>query len=58
MSFITLLGGVSLAVIPAATVSIASRLFSVEEQGFLAVAVLVRHVRGPDDLRRSSWSRA
>ena len=40
MSFITLLGGVSLAVIPAATVSIASRLFSVEEQGFLAVAVL------------------
>lgn len=41
LSFTTLLGGVSLAVIPAATVSIASRLFSVEEQGVLAVAVLV-----------------
>ena len=40
MSFITLLGGVSLAVIPAATVSISSRLFSVEEQGLVAVAVL------------------
>jgi hypothetical protein len=40
MSLITLLGGVSLAVIPAATVSISSRLFTVEEQGFLAVAVL------------------
>ena len=40
MSLITLLGGVSLAVIPAATVSISSRLFTVDEQGFLAVAVL------------------
>jgi hypothetical protein len=41
MSLITLLGGVSLAVIPAATVSISSRLFTVQEQGVLAVAVLV-----------------
>ncbi|GAA4367701.1 hypothetical protein GCM10023152_04140 [Agromyces bauzanensis] len=41
LSLITLLGGVSLAVIPAATVSISSRLFTVDEQGFLAVAVLV-----------------
>lgn len=41
LSLITLLGGVSLAVIPASTVSISARLFTVEEQGFLAVAVLV-----------------
>jgi hypothetical protein len=46
LSLITLLGGVSLAVIPAATVSISSRLFSVEEQGFLAVAVLVATFAG------------
>ena len=43
---ITLLGGVSLAVIPAATVSISSRLFTVDEQGFLAVAVLVATFAG------------
>lgn len=41
LSLVTLLGGVSLAVIPASTVSISSRLFTVDEQGFLAVAVLV-----------------
>ncbi|MFF2273358.1 hypothetical protein ACFVTX_13840 [Agromyces sp. NPDC058136] len=41
LSLVTLLGGVSLAVIPAATVSISSRLFTVQEQGALAVAVLV-----------------
>jgi hypothetical protein len=41
MSAITLLGGVSLAVIPAATVSIASRLFTPSEQGVVAVAVTV-----------------
>jgi len=46
LSLITLLGGVSLAVIPAATVSISSRLFSVDEQGFLAVAVLVATFAG------------
>ena len=46
LSLITLLGGVSLAVIPAATISISSRLFSVEEQGFLAVAVLVATFAG------------
>ncbi|MGW9182077.1 hypothetical protein [Agromyces sp. NPDC055661] len=46
MSLITLLGGVSLAVIPAATVSISSRLFTVEDQGVLAVAVLVATFAG------------
>lgn len=46
LSLITLLGGVSLAVIPAATVSISSRLFTVDEQGFLAVAVLVATFAG------------
>jgi hypothetical protein len=46
LSLITLLGGVSLAVIPAATVSISSRLFPVDEQGFLAVAVLVATFAG------------
>lgn len=46
LSLITLLGGVSLAVIPAATVSISSRLFTVEEQGILAVAVLVATFAG------------
>ena len=46
LSLITLLGGVSLAVIPAATVSISSRLFTVDEQGFVAVAVLVATFAG------------
>lgn len=46
MSAITLLGGVSLAVIPAATVSIASRLFTEPEQGVIAVAVLVATFAG------------
>lgn len=46
LSLITLLGGVSLAVIPAATISISSRLFSVEEQGSLAVAVLIATFAG------------
>jgi len=46
MSLITLLGGVSLAVIPAATVSISSRLFSRPEQGIIAVAVMVATFAG------------
>jgi hypothetical protein len=46
LSLITLLGGVSLAVIPAATISISSRLFTVDEQGFLAVAVLAATFAG------------
>lgn len=46
MSAITLLGGVSLAVIPAATVSIASRLFTAAEQGAIAVAVTVATFAG------------
>ena len=46
MSAITLLGGVSLAVIPAATVSIASRLFTAGEQGVIAVAVTVATFAG------------
>jgi|GEM_PF-669399 len=46
MSAITLLGGVSLAVIPAATVSIASRLFTTAEQGVIAVAVTVATFAG------------
>jgi MFS family permease len=46
MSAITLLGGVSLAVIPAATVSIASRLFTPGEQGVIAVAVTVATFAG------------
>lgn len=46
MSAITLLGGVSLAVIPAATVSIASRLFTQSEQGIIAVAVMVATFAG------------
>ena len=41
LSLITLVGGVSLAVIPAATVSISSRVFSIQEQGWIAVAVLI-----------------
>ncbi|MFC6354810.1 hypothetical protein [Luethyella okanaganae] len=45
-SLITLLGGVSLAVIPAATVSISSRLFSEQEQGVIAVAVMVATFAG------------
>ncbi|GAA1059537.1 hypothetical protein [Agromyces bracchium] len=46
MSAITLLGGVSLAVIPAATVSIASRLFTTAEQGVIAVTVTVATFAG------------
>ncbi|WP_353828604.1 hypothetical protein [Agromyces sp. SYSU T0242] len=46
MSAVTLLGGVSLAVIPAATVSIASRLFTPTEQGLIAVAVTVATFAG------------
>ncbi|TFD70117.1 hypothetical protein [Cryobacterium sp. Hb1] len=41
MSLITLLGGVSLAVIPAATVAISARQFTLDEQGFIAVAVML-----------------
>ena len=46
MSAVTLLGGVSLAVIPAATVSIAAHLFTPSEQGVIAVAVLVATFAG------------
>lgn len=46
MSAITLLGGVSLAVIPASTVSIASRLFDQAEQGVIAVAVMIATFAG------------
>jgi len=46
LSLVTLAGGVTLAVIPAATVSIAARLFSVPEQGYLAVAVLLATFAG------------
>ncbi|SEN94921.1 hypothetical protein SAMN05216281_12041 [Cryobacterium luteum] len=41
MSLITLLGGVSLAVIPAATVAISARQFTLAEQGAIAVAVML-----------------
>lgn len=46
LSLVTLLGGVSLAVIPAATISISARLFDAQEQGMLAVAVLVATFAG------------
>jgi hypothetical protein len=38
-SLITLVGGISLAVIPAATLAIASRVFTTDEQGSVAVAI-------------------
>jgi hypothetical protein len=41
MSLITLVGGVSLAVIPAATISISARIFTLSEQGTIAVMVMV-----------------
>ncbi|MBG6215266.1 MFS family permease [Cryobacterium sp. CAN_C3] len=41
LSLITLLGGVSLAVIPAATIAISSRLFTEPQQGVIAVSVMV-----------------
>jgi len=41
MSAVTLAGGVSLAVIPAATLSISSRVFSPAENGIIAVATFV-----------------
>lgn len=46
LSLITLVGGVSLAAIPAATLSISSRLFTIEEQGAIAVAVMVAAFAG------------
>ncbi|MWB98842.1 hypothetical protein [Agromyces seonyuensis] len=46
MSLITLAGGVSLAVVPAATVSISARLFTGPEQGAIAVAVMVATFAG------------
>ena len=46
LSFITLVGGVSLAVIPAATVAISSRIFTIEEQGAVAVATMVATFAG------------
>lgn len=39
LSMIGMAGGVSLAVIPAATLSIASRIYSTQEQGIISVAV-------------------
>ncbi|GIT81033.1 hypothetical protein LLS1_27020 [Leifsonia sp. LS1] len=41
MSVVTLVGGVSLAVIPAATIAIASHIFTLEEQGAVAVASMI-----------------
>lgn len=41
VSTVTMLGGVTLAVIPAATVSISSRLFSAAEQGMIAVDIMI-----------------
>lgn len=41
LSAITLAGGVSLAVIPAATLSISSRVFTLAENGIIAVAIMV-----------------
>ena len=46
LSIISLAGGASLAVIPAATVSIASRIYSVAEQGVVAVAVMAATFTG------------
>lgn len=46
MSLVTLLGGVSLAVIPAATVSIASHIFTLDEQGTVAVASMLATFAG------------
>ncbi|KQR52182.1 hypothetical protein ASF88_11475 [Leifsonia sp. Leaf336] len=46
LSFVTLVGGVSLAVIPAATISIASRVFPLAEQGAIAVATTVATFAG------------
>lgn len=45
-SMVTLLGGVTLAVIPAATVAIGARLFGEDEQGLLAVAVMAATFAG------------
>jgi len=41
MGALTLIGGISLAVIPAATLSISSRIFTTAEQGAVSVAVMV-----------------
>ena len=41
LSAVTLAGGVSLAVIPAATLSISSRVFTLAENGVIAVAIMV-----------------
>jgi len=46
MSLITLVGGVSLAVIPAATISISARIFTLSEQGAIAVMVMVATFAG------------
>lgn len=46
LSLITLVGGVSLAAIPAATISISSRIFTIDEQGAIAVAVMVATFAG------------
>lgn len=40
-SLVSLVGGISLAVIPAAVLSIASRVFTLPEQGRIAVAIMV-----------------
>ncbi|WP_025155541.1 hypothetical protein [Leifsonia aquatica] len=46
LSLVTLVGGVSLAVIPAATIAIASHIFSLPEQGSVAVASMVATFAG------------
>ncbi|AMB57847.1 hypothetical protein [Microterricola viridarii] len=46
LSLITLVGGVSLAAIPAATISISSRIFTIQEQGAIAVAIMVATFAG------------
>ena len=46
MSLVTLVGGVSLAVIPPATISIASRLFTLPEQGAISVAAMLATFAG------------
>jgi hypothetical protein len=45
-SLVTLLGGITLAVIPAATVAISARLFEQAEQGVIAVAVMIATFAG------------
>lgn len=46
ISLVTLAGGAALAAIPAATIAIAARLFPTQQQGWIAVAVLVATFAG------------